>query len=145
MGSLPRDKAGVGSAVNDTTREVGGALGVAVVGSVATSVYANHIDGLASSYGLSGSTLAQARGSLGGALQVGTQLNAGAATFATSVKNSFVAGMSLGLRVSGVIVVGAAFVAWRFLPARARDVGAVDDGVNATAEAVAVRPQLVPQ
>src|SRR5262245_26432356 len=29
MGSLPRDKAGVGSAVNDTTREVGGALGVA--------------------------------------------------------------------------------------------------------------------
>ena len=38
MGSLPRAKAGVGSAVNDTTRQVGGALGVAVVGSVMTSV-----------------------------------------------------------------------------------------------------------
>ena len=36
MGSLPRAKAGVGSAVNDTTRQVGGALGVAVIGSVMT-------------------------------------------------------------------------------------------------------------
>ena len=40
MGSLPRDKAGVGSAVNDTTRQMGGALGVAIIGSVVSSVYA---------------------------------------------------------------------------------------------------------
>ena len=40
MGSLPREKAGVGSAVNDTTRQVGGALGVAVIGSIVASVYA---------------------------------------------------------------------------------------------------------
>ena len=39
MGSLPRDKAGVGSAVNDTTRQMGGALGVAIIGSVVSSVY----------------------------------------------------------------------------------------------------------
>ena len=39
MGSLSVDKAGVGSAVNDTTREMGGTLGVAVVGSVFSSVY----------------------------------------------------------------------------------------------------------
>ena len=39
MGSLPLAKAGVGSAVNDTTRQVGGALGVAVLGSVFTSIY----------------------------------------------------------------------------------------------------------
>ena len=37
MGSLPREKAGVGSAVNDTTREVGGALGVAILGSILAS------------------------------------------------------------------------------------------------------------
>src|SRR3546814_14460167 len=37
MGSLPRAKAGVGSAVNDTTRQVGGAVGVAVLGSVLAS------------------------------------------------------------------------------------------------------------
>jgi MFS family permease len=39
IASLPLDKAGVGSAVNDTTRELGGALGVAVIGSVVASIY----------------------------------------------------------------------------------------------------------
>lgn len=38
LGSLPRDLAGVGSAVNDTTREVGGTLGVAVLGSIMASI-----------------------------------------------------------------------------------------------------------
>ena len=43
MGSLTADKAGVGSAVNDTTRELGGTLGVAIVGSVFASVYSGGI------------------------------------------------------------------------------------------------------
>ena len=43
MGSLPRNRAGVGSAVNDTTRQVGGALGVAILGSLLSSAYATHI------------------------------------------------------------------------------------------------------
>src|SRR5579871_903139 len=43
MGSLPREKAGVGSAVNDTTRQTGGAVGVAVFGSVLSSVYVSHV------------------------------------------------------------------------------------------------------
>src|SRR6266568_3456535 len=43
MGALPVAKAGAGSAVNDTTRELGGALGVAVVGSVMASVYGTHV------------------------------------------------------------------------------------------------------
>jgi hypothetical protein len=44
MSSVPLNKAGVGSAVNDTTREVGGALGIAVLGSIATSVYRGAVD-----------------------------------------------------------------------------------------------------
>ena len=43
MGSLPRAKAGVGSAMNDTTRQVGGALGVAILGSVLSSRYGTRI------------------------------------------------------------------------------------------------------
>ncbi|HEU0131814.1 MAG TPA: MFS transporter [Mycobacteriales bacterium] len=43
MGSLPRNRAGVGSAVNDTTRQVGGALGVAILGSLLSSAYAAHV------------------------------------------------------------------------------------------------------
>ena len=43
MGSLSADKAGVGSAVNDTTRELGGTLGVAIVGSVFASIYSSRL------------------------------------------------------------------------------------------------------
>src|SRR5262249_56086678 len=43
MGALPPAKAGAGSAVNDTTREVGGTLGVAIVGSVLNSAYGSHV------------------------------------------------------------------------------------------------------
>jgi EmrB/QacA subfamily drug resistance transporter len=42
---LPAAKAGVGSAVNDATREAGGTLGVAVIGSIFTSIYARHLAG----------------------------------------------------------------------------------------------------
>jgi hypothetical protein len=45
MGSLPEDKAGVGSAVNDTTRQIGGALGVAILGSIVSSGYADRLAG----------------------------------------------------------------------------------------------------
>ncbi|MGI9646036.1 MAG: DHA2 family efflux MFS transporter permease subunit [Ilumatobacteraceae bacterium] len=44
MAAVPLNKAGVGSAVNDTTREVGGALGIAVLGSIANSAYRSSID-----------------------------------------------------------------------------------------------------
>ena len=51
MGSLPRAKAGVGSAVNDTTRQMGGAVGVAVFGSLMsshfTSAMADRLGGIA--------------------------------------------------------------------------------------------------
>src|SRR6478735_8899004 len=39
MGALPPEQAGVGSAVNDTTREIGGVLGVAILGSIANAGY----------------------------------------------------------------------------------------------------------
>ncbi len=48
MGSLPKAKAGVGSAMNDVVREVGGTLGVAVLGSVLASAYASGMDGAVS-------------------------------------------------------------------------------------------------
>ena len=43
MGSLPPERANIGSAVNDTTRELGGALGVAIVGSIMSSLYATDL------------------------------------------------------------------------------------------------------
>jgi len=120
MGSLPRAKAGVGSAVNDTTRQVGGALGVAVIGSLVASVYASGINDIAAQFGLSGSTLTEAQGSLGGALKVAPALGASSAAFADAAKDSFVSGLSDGLRLGAAAVAVAAVVAYRYLPARAR-------------------------
>jgi hypothetical protein len=126
MGSLPREKAGVGSAVNDTTRQVGGALGVAIIGSIVSSVYAANVSHVAGRFGLTGADLAQSRASLGGALEVGSGLGGDAAGFVSQVKDGFVDALSSGLRLSSAIILIAAIVAWRFLPARARDPLAID-------------------
>ncbi|MBK7167649.1 MAG: hypothetical protein IPH81_21010 [Candidatus Microthrix sp.] len=67
VGSLPAGKAGVGSAVNDTTREVGGALGIAVMGSVLTSVYRESLSLPAQ---LPAAAADAARRSIGAALEV---------------------------------------------------------------------------
>ena len=142
MGSLPRAKAGVGSAVNDTTRQVGGALGVAVIGSVVSSVYLHHIDDLAGPFGLSGAALTTARESLGGALQIGQGLGTAGDSFTTAVKDSFVDALSVGLRLSTIVILVAAFVAWRFLPARAHDPVA-DDARDDTVTDVAAAPAVV--
>src|SRR5256886_5089072 len=78
--SLPLDKAGVGSAINDTTREVGGALGVAVFGSVLVSRYhldvAHHVAGLPAA-------AHHATASLGAALQTAKGLDGPAAAHLT--------------------------------------------------------------
>ena len=119
MGALPREKAGVGSAVNDTTRQMGGALGVAIIGSLVSSVYAARVRDLAPTYELAGPALDVATGSLGGALQLAPSLGAQEEAFVVDVSDSFVAAFTSGLRLGALVVVGAAIVACRYLPARA--------------------------
>ena len=65
MGSLPLGKAGVGSAVNDTTRQVGGALGVAVIGSVLASIYGSQVGDFLQGKPVPSGTAAQLKQSLG--------------------------------------------------------------------------------
>ena len=74
MGSLPLARAGVGSAVNDTTRELGGAVGVAVIGSVFSSVYGSQIvDAL---HGQPQSIVTGAKSWVGAALAIASRLPA---------------------------------------------------------------------
>jgi MFS family permease len=126
MGALPAEQAGVGSAVNDTTRELGGTLGVAVVGSVFLSVYgAKVIDGYRS-MGLPPQYESVVRESMGGGIAVAEQLPAGpAAELMSIVKSSFIDGLSRGSLVSAIVVAVGAIVALRFLPARAQKVPSV--------------------
>ena len=131
MGSLPREKAGVGSAVNDTTRQVGGALGVAAIGSIVASVYAASVDKAASAAGVTGAAAETARSSLGGALKVAASLGQKGVDFGTAARDGFVDGLSAGLRLGAVVVLVAVVVAWRFLPARAHDPLALDAAEDA--------------
>ncbi|HEX5615913.1 MAG TPA: MFS transporter, partial [Acidimicrobiia bacterium] len=122
MGSLPRAKAGVGSAVNDTTRQVGGALGVAIVGSVMSSIYRGEIGAFVGGSDLPTEAAEQARASLGGALQVAGQLpgEAGALLVRTA-QEAFVTGLHRGVLVaSGAALIGAV-VTFVWLPARGDD------------------------
>jgi DHA2 family multidrug resistance protein-like MFS transporter len=107
MGALPPDKAGVGSAVNDTTREVGGTLGVAVVGSVLSSAYGSHVVSALTRLGVPGRVAAEA----------GLRVAAAAAA-----QQAFVTGVHQGSLVAAGATAGAALVALIFLPARARNV-----------------------
>ena len=69
MGAVPSAKAGVGSGINDTTRELGGTLGVAVIGSVFASLYARGFDGAPQ-----GLPVGSAEDSIGAAIAIAQQL-----------------------------------------------------------------------
>ncbi len=137
MGSLPRAKAGIGAAMNDTTRQVGGALGVAVIGSIVTSVYASRIDSLAGPFSLAGDVAANSRASLGAALQDAPGLGDRAGEFALAVKDGFVHALTTGFRISAVLILVAGVIAYRFLPARATEPAAAPEEVPDGAVAVA--------
>ncbi|MSX32844.1 MAG: DHA2 family efflux MFS transporter permease subunit, partial [Actinobacteria bacterium] len=136
MSSLPLAKAGVGSAVNDTTRQVGGALGVAVIGSVLASIYATKLGDF-----FQNATLANAfpgkivpeqlkTFALGG---IGTATNAAANLRAdnpfpgsgvaadlleSASRAAYVDGMRVGMRVAAGVAVLGVLVAAKYLPAR---------------------------
>ncbi|MDQ2826030.1 MAG: DHA2 family efflux MFS transporter permease subunit [Actinomycetota bacterium] len=113
MGSLPRAKAGVGSAVNDTTRQIGGALGVAILGSLLASTYRSSLGTTAS---------AAARASVGGALEVARGIGgAQGAALARAAKAAYVDGMSVGVLVAAGVALLGAFIALVFLPSRAKE------------------------
>jgi len=116
---LPLGKAGVGSAVNDVTRELGGTFGVAVVGAVFSSVYGPRLAQLLHGVSLPASALAAARQSPAAALQVAGQAPASAhAVIIDAANRAFVAGLSRGSLVcAGVVALGAVF-AFVVLPRR---------------------------
>ena len=133
MGSLPGERANIGSAVNDTTRELGGALGVAIVGSIMSSLYSTQLAN-ALPEGVPAPVGAAARESLGVAVQI-------SAAVADPAREAFVHAMSRASILVALAAVLGAFIAWRHLPSHAgdqidRSPGA-DDGPHVGARAAA--------
>ncbi|HZJ28121.1 MAG TPA: MFS transporter [Acidimicrobiia bacterium] len=140
MGSLPLAKAGVGSAVNDTTRQVGGALGVAIIGSVMSSTYGSRVGEWFDRFaprvppqGQSGFESAKeaAQGQLGAAIQIAQDLpdqlglsgpaaRQLSADLVRTANEAFVGAMHYGVAVAAIATFVGAIVAALWLPAHAR-------------------------
>jgi hypothetical protein len=120
MGALPRGKAGIGSAMNDVVRELGGTLGVAVLGSILTSSYGRGMDDAIA--GLPPAAAEAASDSVGAAHEVAARLGGGAgAHFVDTANNAFVHAMATTATLAPAAAVIGALIALVFLPSRARD------------------------
>jgi EmrB/QacA subfamily drug resistance transporter len=125
MGALPRSKAGAGSAVNDATREVGGTLGVAILGSVLNSAYGSHAARALTHLGASPAVAARAGNSVIAGMTTAAHLPPALRAAATSgVQDAFMTGLHAGSLVAAAATAAAALVALLFLPARATHVSA---------------------
>jgi EmrB/QacA subfamily drug resistance transporter len=130
LGALPPEKAGVGSAVNDTARELGSTFGVAIVGSLFASVYASKLGSLLAGTPIPPTALATAKESVGAGAAVAKvaaeQYGASAGNLVQgAVNTAFIDGFHAGSWVSAGVTLVGALIALRWLPTRSHDVRAV--------------------
>lgn len=118
MGAVPEAKAGVGSAMNDLLRQLGGALGVAVIGSVLNTVYRERMVDVVA--GLPAPAAQAAGDSVGAAVAIGTQLGGAAGdALAATARTSFVEALGPAAIVAAAIALTTAVLVIRGMPARA--------------------------
>lgn len=120
MGVVPKDKASVGSAINDATREVGATLGVAVIGSVFGSLYLQSITTSRAAAHLPTNVVATAKQSVGAALSAAHSLSsthpAAAGLLRTAANHAFFSGFKVGCVVAAAIALAGAVMAAVLLP-----------------------------
>ena len=114
MASVPRNRSGMGSAMNDTTRELGGALGVAILGAVLSASYENNVSEIASKFPDQVSELIKS--SLAVAMQVAEKLGPAAQTVIDTAMDAFMTGVSHSALIAAVIIFIAALIALVGLP-----------------------------
>jgi EmrB/QacA subfamily drug resistance transporter len=122
MGAISRSRAGVGSAVNDATRLIGGTLGVAVIGSVYASVYGSRLTATTPA-GLPGQAAALAHQSVGAAYAAaGGVAGLGHPVLGQALRlaatNAFLRGLTVSVLVAGGVAAAGAILAVLFLPAQ---------------------------
>ena len=119
MATVPAHQAGAGSAVNDTIREVGGALGVAIVGSVTAALYGNHLTRVLVAHHAPPAALHVATTSIAAADIVGTRI--GGATgdaLVAAAHSAFVSAMDSGIQVAAAVALLGAIGCFAALPRR---------------------------
>jgi DHA2 family multidrug resistance protein-like MFS transporter len=111
VGSAPPERAGAAAAISETSSEFGGALGIAVLGSVVTGVYRHAMEGTALS-GVPTAAAEAARSTLGGAVAVAAELPgaSGAALLDTS-REAYAQAFQVTAGISAALVLGTAILA----------------------------------
>ena len=135
MSSLPREKAGVGSAVGNTVRQIGGALGIAVLGSVLAAVYKQEIADTAAQMP-AGPARDAATESISGAYGVAEHAGPAAQGLITAANEAFVSAMHWAAAGSAIVAVIGAAVVLAWLPSRSAPHGPETAAV-AAGEAIA--------
>jgi EmrB/QacA subfamily drug resistance transporter len=141
MATVPSHQAGAGSAINDTVREVGGALGIAVIGSISAAAYSSKLGSVLHAAHVPAGVTHVATGSIAAADLAGSRVGGIAGTELTNAAHAaFVHAMSLGLRVAAAVALASAVAAIFALPRRGatQPAGADEaaDAVSAKADAV---------
>ncbi len=120
VSSLPASKQGVASAVNDTTREIGTALGIALMGSMFNSGYRRALEGDLG--GLPKDIVEQAKEAPALAISAAKGLGARGDDLAAAARDAFTSGMQFAMYIgAGLLFLGAVFVFWRG-PSREQEV-----------------------
>jgi EmrB/QacA subfamily drug resistance transporter len=120
MGSVPAEKSGVASAMNDVTRQVGGSLGTAIIGSLISSLYASRVTDAASS--LPNGAQAAAEDSIGKAHSIAAALpTAEGASLAQAASVAYTDALGIGFAIAAIAAIAAGLAVWRWLPARHAD------------------------
>jgi len=121
MTTVPARQAGAGSAINDTIREVGGALGVAIVGSLAAAAYRSRLDGALAGHHVPGPVSRAAADSVAAADMAGRQIGGRpGGELIGAAHDAFVGAMGLGIRLAAVVALVSALAAVFALPRRPR-------------------------
>jgi Na+/melibiose symporter-like transporter len=134
MSAVPERRAGAGSAMNDATRELGAALGVAVLGSIAASAYRSRLGSAVSVLSPANRTIA--RSSIAGAIQsAGTLPKHAGAVLHHAASSAFVDGVHLAVGIGGTLALLAAILVVRNLPKEVVHEGAMHDAVSSLEDA----------
>jgi EmrB/QacA subfamily drug resistance transporter len=119
MGSLPSGNTGVGSATNGAFLQTGGALGVAVIGSLLNTRYQDMMTASLAPFHVPQAAMEQILGSIGGALGVAARLGGTlGAQLSDLARTAFASGMDLGLRTGAVVALCGCLIALAALPSR---------------------------
>jgi DHA2 family multidrug resistance protein-like MFS transporter len=108
IGAVPPERAGAAAAISETSSELGGALGIALLGSIGTAIYRNRMASLALD-GVRADSLAAARDTLGGAVATAAQLSGDLGVkLAVSARDAFASALQVTVAICSLVCVGAA-------------------------------------